>query len=159
MLNEVNIEGYVSGRPWTHSGDTFFRLGSYRDRQRPAKPSAVKENRDEPDYITVRIRAGGLPLAIESGMMIRVHGFLQSRYIIEPLGEFVKNAKGPTNMLSISDELRRDVVCNRVANEIVVERVVILSAPAERAERKNGKKQPESVDRRPEAASQTDPAA
>ncbi|HLB48253.1 MAG TPA: hypothetical protein VJL59_14700 [Anaerolineales bacterium] len=39
MLGEVVIEGYVSGRPWTHSGDQFSRrgLGSYRDRQRPEK--------------------------------------------------------------------------------------------------------------------------
>ena len=39
MLDEVVIEGYVSGRPWTHSGDPFSRRGwgSYRDRQRPAK--------------------------------------------------------------------------------------------------------------------------
>ena len=37
MLNEVVIEGYVSGRQWTHSGDQFLRLGSYRDRQRPEK--------------------------------------------------------------------------------------------------------------------------
>lgn len=100
MLNEAILEGYVSGRPWTHSGDTFFRLGSYRDRQRPSKPKSHDEHRDEPDYITVRVRAGGFPLTVESGMLLlRVHGYLQSRYIAKSLKEILKDAKGPTKLI------------------------------------------------------------
>jgi hypothetical protein len=104
MLDEVVIEGYVSGRPWTHSGDQFFRLGSYRDRQRPAKRTT--ENRDEPDYVTARLASNGLPVLLQGGMRVRVHGYIQSRYYTESLGDWLKDAKGPTNALSAGDELR-----------------------------------------------------
>ncbi len=76
MLNKVVIEGNVSGRPWTHSGDQFFRLGSYRDRPRPAKRL---ENRDKPDYVAARLSSGGLPVLLQGGMRVRVHGYVQSR--------------------------------------------------------------------------------
>lgn len=123
MLNEVVMEGYVSGRPWTHSGDQFFRLGSYRDRQRPAKRS---ENRDEPDYVTARLLSNGLPVALQGGMRVRVHGYLQSRYYSESLGDWLKDAKGPTNALTVSDDLRGDLKHNRVVTELVIERLVVL---------------------------------
>jgi len=127
MLNEVVIEGYVSGRPWTHSGDQFFRLGSYRDRQRPAKRTT--ENRDEPDYVTARLASNGLPVLLQGGMRVRVHGYVQSRYYTESLGDWLKDAKGPTNALSISDDLRGDLKHNRVVTELVVERLVVLETP------------------------------
>jgi hypothetical protein len=136
MLNEVVIEGYVSGRPWTHSGDQFFRLGSYRDRQRPAKRS---ENRDEPDYVTARLSSNGLPILIQGGMRVRAHGYIQSRYYTESLGDWLKDAKGPTNALSVGDDLRSDVQHNRVITEFVVERLVVLETPNTKAVR-NGKK-------------------
>lgn len=123
MLNEVVMEGYVSGRPWTHSGDQFFRLGSYRDRQRPAKRS---ENRDEPDYVTARLLSNGLPVALQGGMRVRIHGYLQSRYYSESLGDWLKDAKGPTNALTVSDDLRGDLKHNRVITELVIERLVVL---------------------------------
>ena len=123
MLNEVVIEGYVSGRPWTHSGDQFFRLGSYRDRQRPAKRM---ENRDEPDYVTARLASNGLPVLLQGGMRVRIHGYIQSRYYTESLGEWLKDAKGPTNALSIGDELREDLRHNRVVTELVIEKLVVL---------------------------------
>jgi hypothetical protein len=137
MLNEVVIEGYVSGRPWTYSGDQFFRLGSYRDRQRPAKRS---ENRDEPDYVTARLSSNGLPLLLQGGMKVRAHGYLQSRYYTESLGEWLKDAKGPTNALSIGDDLRAEVQHNRVITEFVVEKLVVLETPNAKAERNNHKK-------------------
>jgi hypothetical protein len=136
MLNEVVIEGYVSGRPWTHSGDQFFRLGSYRDRQRPAKRS---ENRDEPDYVTARLSSNGLPILIQGGMRVRAHGYIQSRYYTESLGDWLKDAKGPTNALSVGDDLRSDVQHNRVITEFVVEKLVVLEMPNAKAAR-NGKK-------------------
>jgi hypothetical protein len=37
MLNEVVIEGLFTGKSWSYSEDLLFRLGSYRDRQRPTK--------------------------------------------------------------------------------------------------------------------------
>lgn len=139
MLNEVVIEGYVSGRPWTYSGDQFFRLGSYRDRQRPAKRS---ENRDEPDYVTARLSANGLPLLLQGGMKVRAHGYLQSRYYTESLGEWLKDAKGPTNTLSIGDELRTEVQHNRVITEFVVEKLVVLETPNAKPARNNDGKKP-----------------
>jgi hypothetical protein len=136
MLNEVVIEGYVSGRPWTYSGDQFFRLGSYRDRQRPAKKV---ENRDEPDYVTARLTSHGLPVLLQGGMKVRAHGYLQSRYFAESLGEWLKDAKGPTNALSVSDELRAELKHNRVITEFVVEKLVVLEMPNVKAAR-DGKK-------------------
>lgn len=132
MLNEVVIEGYVSGRPWTHSGDQFFRLGSYRDRQRPAKRT---ENRDEPDYVTARLASNGLPVLLQGGMRVRIHGYLQSRYYTESLAEWLKEAKGLTNALSVSSELREELRHNRVVTELVIERIVILEQPTPKTAR------------------------
>lgn len=139
MLNEVVIEGYVSGRPWTHSGDQFFRLGSYRDRQRPAKRT---ENRDEPDYVTARLASNGLPVMLQGGMRVRVHGYVQSRYYTESLGDWLKDAKGPTNALSVGDELRDDLRHNRVVTELVVERLVVLEMPESKQARETRKATP-----------------
>ncbi len=140
MLNEVVIEGYVSGRPWTHSGDQFFRLGSYRDRQRPAKRTT--ENRDEPDYVTARLASNGLPVLLQGGMRVRVHGYVQSRYYTESLGDWLKDAKGPTNALSVGDDLRDDLKHNRVVTELVVERLVVLETPESKQAREARKATP-----------------
>ncbi len=143
MLNEVVIEGYVSGRPWTHSGDQFFRLGSYRDRQRPAK--RTMDGRDEPDYISARLVSTGAPVALQGGMRVRVHGFIQSRYYIESLGDWLKDAKGPTNALSVSEDLREDLKHNRVVTELVIERLVVLELPETRQAREARKSAPAPV--------------
>ena len=52
MLGEVVIEGYVSGRPWTHSGDQFSRrgLGSYRDPPAPGERGAAPALRGGGDF-------------------------------------------------------------------------------------------------------------
>ena len=39
------------------------------------------EGREQPDYITVRIPASGVPLALQGSAIYRVHGYLQSRGI------------------------------------------------------------------------------
>lgn len=146
MLNEVVIEGYVSGRPWTYSGDQFFRIASYRDRQRPAKR---QENRDEPDYVTARLSAPGVPALLQGGMRVRIHGYLQSRDYSESLHDWLKNAKGPTNALSIGEDLRADVRHHRAINEIIVERIVVLESPTGKSTREARKA---STDAPPPAA-------
>ncbi len=136
MINEVVIEGYIAGSPWTYSGEQFFRLGCYRDRQRPSKR---REDRDEPDYVTCRLESSsGLPVMLQVGTLVRVHGYLQSRYYSETLADWLKNAKGPTNTLSIGDEARATCAHDRVVTEIVAERLVVLSK--QQADRgKNGR--------------------
>lgn len=126
MLNEVLMEGFVSGRSWTHSNDQFFRLATYRDRQRAQKR---KDGRDEPDYVTVRLPNTGLPVNLQPGTKVRVHGYIQSRYYDETLGEWLENAKGPIESLSVGKDHRRDVRHNRVVTEIVCERLVPLMIP------------------------------
>ncbi len=125
MINEVVIEGYIAGSPWTYSGEQFFRIGCYRDRQRPSKRN---ENRNEPDYVTCRLESSsGLQVVLQVGTLVRVHGYLQSRYYSESLSDWLKDAKGPTNTLSIGNEARATCTHNRVVTEIVAERLVMLS--------------------------------
>ena len=127
MLNEVVIEGLFTGKSWSYSGDLLFRLASYRDRQRPTKLQT--EGREQPDYITVRILASGVPLALQRGATYRVHGYVQSRDYAETLGDFVKGANGLTNLLSASDEVRREVKHNRVTTEVVAEKLILIEKP------------------------------
>jgi hypothetical protein len=127
MLNEVVIEGLFTGKSWSYSGDLLFRLASYRDRQRPTKLQT--EGREQPDYITVRLLASGVPVALQKGAIYRVHGYLQSRDYAETLGEFVKGANGLTNLLSASDEIRREIKHNRVTTEVVAERLILVEKP------------------------------
>jgi len=121
VLNEVVLEGWFTGKAWHYAGDLFFRLSNYRDRQCPAKPQV--EGREQPDYITIRIPASGVPLALQKGAFYRVHGFLQSREYKETLGDYIKSAHGLTNMLSVSDELRREITHNRAITQVVAERL------------------------------------
>jgi hypothetical protein len=143
VLNEVVIEGWFTGKAWHYAGDLFFRLSNYRDRQRPAKPQV--EAREQPDYITIRIPASGVPLALQKGALYRVHGFLQSREYKETLGDYIKSAHGLTNMLSVSDELRREITHNRAITEVVAERLIQVDKPSgqasgERANAGNGRR-------------------
>ncbi|MCC7359930.1 MAG: hypothetical protein IT317_10660 [Anaerolineales bacterium] len=131
MLNEVVIEGWFTGKAWHYAGDLFFRLSNYRDRQRPAKPQV--EGREQPDYITIRIPASGVPLALQKGALYRVHGYLQSREYKETLGDYIKSAHGLTNMLSVSDELRREITHNRAITEVVAERLTQVDKPSSQA--------------------------
>jgi hypothetical protein len=127
MLNEVVIEGLFTGKSWSYSGDLLFRLGSYRDRQRPAKVQT--EGREQPDYITVRILASGVPLALQKGATYRVHGYLQSREYAETLGDYIKGANGLTSLLSVSDDARREITHNRVTTEVVAEKLILVEKP------------------------------
>ena len=127
MLNEVVVEGLFTGKSWNYSGDLLFRLASYRDRQRPTKIQT--EGREQPDYITVRILASGVPLALQKGATYRVHGYLQSREYAETLGDYIKGANGLTSMLSASDDARREITHNRVTTEVVAEKLILVEKP------------------------------
>ena len=152
MINEVTIEGFVSGRMWTYQDTTYFRLGSYRDPGRPAKRT---EHRDEPDYITVQLQPNGLPVDIQQGMKVRVHGYIQSRYYSESLDEWLRKAKGPKSALSLTDDFRRDIQHDRVITEIVCERLQVLEKPRPAANNgKNGK-----VNQKPSKANGNQPIA
>ncbi len=150
MINEVVVEGYIAGSPWTYSGEQFFRLGSYRDRQRPSKRN---ENRDEPDYVTARLESGGLPVMLQAGTLVRVHGYLQSRYYSETMADWLKDAKGPTNTLSIGDEARATCTHNRVVTEIVVEKLVLLVQ--QKADRGKNGREPNAAKKPAKAAETT----
>ena len=132
MINEAIVEGYIARLPgspgtWKWKRDTLFRLEVRRDPNRPAKPQT--DSRDEPDYITVRLpadRFAGVPFAPDSSKKIRVHGFLQSREYQETLQAFVSRANGLTSLISVSDEVARQVTHNRVTTELVAERILQL---------------------------------
>jgi len=138
VLNEVVIEGWFTGKAWHYAGDLFFRLSNYRDRQRPAKPQV--EGREQPDYITIRIPASGVPLALQKGALYRVHGYLQSREYQETLGDYLKSAHGLTNLVSVSDELRREITHNRAITEVVAERLIQVDKPSSTAGSGNGRR-------------------
>lgn len=128
MLNEVQIEGIVTRNPWKHDKDLFFRIGSYRDADMPAKPDLVP-GRDEPDYINVRVPGGATSLMNTApGEHVRIHGFLQSRDYKEPLEEFLKKAvKAGFAVPEIegADKIKID----RGITELVASRVVLLPKP------------------------------
>ena len=58
-----------------------------------------------------------------------MHGYLQSRDYAETLGDFVKGANGLTNLLSASDEVRREIKHNRVTTEVVAEKLILVDKP------------------------------
>ena len=152
MLNEAIVEGYIarlSGKPstWQWKRDTLFRLEVRRDPNRPAK--AQSDSRDEADFITVRLpadRFASLPFAPDSSKKIRVHGFLQSREYQETLQAFVSRANGLTSLISVSDEVARQVTHNRVTTELVAERLLQIDddeppgRPSALAARSRGRK-------------------
>jgi len=133
MLNKVMVQGYVAGSIFHKNGDTFFRLGSYRDPQRPPRRKQVTDGsyRDEPDYVSCRLPVSTFttPMALVKGMEVRVEGYLEHRYHDERLGEFIKRAKGPVRMLSVTNDLQSSVSCERVSTEIVVEEFTLIAMP------------------------------
>jgi len=140
MLSKVIIEGLFTGVKWNYNTDLFFRLACYRDPHRPAK---YKDNREQPDYVTIRLPAAGVPIVLTKGAVYQVEGFVQSREYQESLGDFIKNAHGSTNILTIGDELKKQVTHNRVATEVVAELITLVQQPPNSAtagKRSNGAK-------------------
>lgn len=133
MLNKVMIQGYVAGGIFHKNGDTYFRLGSYRDPQRPQRRKQVTDGsvRDEPDYVSCRLPVSTFttPMALVKGMEVRIEGYLEHRYHEEKLGEFIKRAKGPVRMLSVSNDLQATISFDRVSTEIVVEDFNLIAMP------------------------------
>jgi hypothetical protein len=133
MLNKVIVQGYVAGGFFYKNGDSYFRLGSYRDPQRPQRRKQVTDGsyRDEPDYVSCRLPVSTFttPMALVKGMEVRVEGYLEHCYHDEKLGEFIKRAKGPVRMLSVSNDLQNTVLLERVSTEIVVEEFTLIAMP------------------------------
>lgn len=138
MLNEVQIEGVVTRKPWKYDKDLFFRIGSYRDADMPAKPDLIP-GRDEPDYINVRVPGGATSLMNTApGEHVRIHGYLQSRDIKESLTEFLRKAGkngDPVPAIEEADKIKID----RGITELVALRVVLLSKPETESMRSPGK--------------------
>jgi len=135
MVNVVIIEGYVTTKIWNWSGDLCFRLASYRDAHLPQKPPPPPEtNHDQAaDYVTVRVPGGapgGVPVAVQPGQRVRVHGFLGSRPWRRTLGEIVRaSLGGPVEWGDGLDP--RKVVLEDEVVDIVAERIVALSQSRE----------------------------
>jgi hypothetical protein len=130
MLNQVHVEGYVTKRQWTYSGDTFFRLAAYRDPDRPRKEADRQDpnERDKPDYITIRVPAtllAGLPVQFQAGQRVQVHGWLESREYNYTLAEFLDDAQGPKP--EVDEAQAGQVVAHRGTTWVTAERVLTLS--------------------------------
>ena len=93
MINDVVLEGIVV-KTWKFADDLLFRLACYRDPDLPQK--LLNEVQDAADYVTIRVIKGnlGAPVAVDKGVHVRVHGFLQSRDYMESLTDFLKDARG-----------------------------------------------------------------
>ena len=124
MINEVVLEGIVV-KTWKYADDLLFRLASYRDPDLPQKP--LNDVQDAADFVTVRVTRGslGAPVAVEKGVQVRVHGFLQSRDYEETLADFLKDARGAALTLPENTdpaELRAprgttEVIARRIMNQ------------------------------------------
>ena len=135
MINTVVLEGIVTREPWKYAGDLFFRLATYRDTDLPPKP--LDAERDQADYINVRICGGANGLmSVHRGMRLRVHGFLQSRDFRESLGDFLEKAhKSGTPQLELGETKPEQIQVDRNVVEIVAQRLMVLDA---------GEKKPQS---------------
>lgn len=127
MINDVVFEGIVTREPWRFTDDLFFRLATYRDTDLPPKP--LNAERDQADYINVRVCGGANGLmSIRRGMRLRVHGFLQSRDYRESLGEFLEKAQKASNtaQINLADINPEQITNERNVVEIVVRRIIVL---------------------------------
>jgi hypothetical protein len=158
MLNQVVIEGFIAGEQWKYNGDTLFRMACRRD---PSRLQQSDSDGDGSDYLTVRVPArlfAGMPIAFDRSKVYRVHGYIKSRQYEEPLGTFLKRAKGPVSEVveKLVERLLQEVTHNRVTTEVVAEQLVQTdwTAPAPLKSKRahgNGKQQP-AVEARAEGA-------
>ena len=127
MLNQVHVEGYVTKRIWQYDGDTFIRMATYRDQDRPRKKANGNERsneRDQPDYVTVRVPSTAMPIAFKSGQRIQVHGWLESQSQKFTLADFLGAANGPKPEMDLAQA--QEVVASRDFTRVVAERIVEL---------------------------------
>jgi len=144
MLNQVHIEGYVTRKQWTYSGNTFFRLATYRDPDRPRKESGSEEaskGRDQPDYQTVCVPAmllSGLPVQFDSGQRVQVHGWLESREYDYTLAEFLGDAQADADaQLEVDPDQAKQMTANRTTTWITAERIVVIPEGSRKTRRNN----------------------
>ncbi|MFH0811201.1 MAG: hypothetical protein V2A77_12165 [Pseudomonadota bacterium] len=127
MLNQVHIEGYVTKKIWQHGGDTFIRVAVYRDPDRVRKQAnrEAEDEKDQPDYITIRLPASllaGLPVQFQAGQRVQAHGWLESREFDYTLQEFLREAQGPKPNVEAADQ----VVAHRGTTWLVAERILLV---------------------------------
>jgi hypothetical protein len=129
LINDIVLEGIVTREPWKYTDDLFFRLATYRDTDLPPKP--LDAERDQADYINVRVSGGANGLmSIRRGMRLRVHGFLQSRDYRESLNDFLEKARkgGNTAQINFGEVKPEQVLIDRNTVEIVARRLIVLDA-------------------------------
>jgi len=139
MLNEIHVEGVVTGVRWRYSDAEFVRLAVYPDAGRSTKRTEGA-GRGLPDYVTLRcegqhaLAVGGL----QEGDRIRVAGMLTSRDYDLTLEAFANKAHGAAEGL---EGLRAQakahgaaVLLPQMANEVLVERLSIVERKARGAE-------------------------
>ena len=122
MINDVVLEGIVT-KTWKFAGDLLFRLACYRDPDLPQKPR--NEVQDAADFVTIRVIKGnlGAPVAVDKGVHVRVHGFLQSRDYMESLTDFLKDARGAE--LAVPESLDPAVLrAPRGTTEVIARRIM-----------------------------------
>ncbi len=134
MLNVVIVEGYVTSKIWRWSGDLCFRLASYRDSHLPQKPPPPPgTNHDQTaDYMTVRVLGGapgGVPVAIQPGQRVRIHGFLGSRPWRRTLAEVAQFTQGQPVRWASGFDPAQAILEDEVV-DVIAERVIALAAPS-----------------------------
>jgi hypothetical protein len=135
MLNEIHVEGFVTGRRWRYSEAEFVRLAVYPDAGRSMK-RAEGAGRELPDHITLRceglhaLAAGGL----QEGDRIRAAGMLTSRDYEIPLETFASKARGAAadleSLRTQAQTYGADVAMPHTINEVLVERLTIVERKA-----------------------------
>ena len=131
MINEVVLEGIIV-KAWKYADDLLFRLACYRDPDLPQK--SFNETQDAADFVNVRVIKGslGAPVAIETGVQIRVHGFLQSRDYEESLADFLKDARGAE--LPVPEKLEpASLRAPRSTTEVIARRIMTQRNGAKKA--------------------------
>lgn len=137
MLNDVHVEGIVTGRSWAYDDMQFVRIACYPDPgRRPRRPSRNGSGREAPDTITL-CGAGQQALVLTScheGDRVRAHGTLMLRELDISLGSFVNKARGPQPALAALRELAQaagaEVASASVLIEVLLERLVVCERAA-----------------------------
>jgi hypothetical protein len=133
MLNETHIEGYVTKKQWMYGGDRFLRVAVYRDPDRPRKEADrdSTQERDQPDYVTVKLPAAliaGMPIEFKPSQRVQVHGWLESRQYEQSLAEFLDSARQDQGQaVDVAPELSQKVVTHRSSTWVVADRIQIVN--------------------------------
>ena len=149
MLNEIHVEGVVTGRRWRYNDAEFVRLAVYPDAGRSMK-RAAEDGREPPDYITLRCE-GSHALAVgglQEGDRIRAVGMLTSRDYDISLENFASKARGAAASLeSLRTQAKTpgaEVVMPHTINEVLVERLTVIERKARGEEPARRRKPPET---------------